>query len=833
MRAISLRLGLAVQSGKSIIGKNIELKKAESVSKRRAMKPELLEVVSKPVAEFAKIQEPPVRAEFLRIRLQRNPLLKRPLDLLMALVVFGASAAPTTCWGAGEHPLILAQDGQTKYQIVIGEEAHYGEELAARELALFLNQMTGAEFPIRRDDQPTGKFEIVLGNTSRKSLADVPAGLKTDNWEGFAIIREGANIFIMGNIPRGTLYGVYDLLDVELGVRFLADEVNHVVKRSTLKLDLQSRTVAPPIERRTIWEPLGGDSMLRNRLNGAGFAVLDTRLGGVKVIGPSTHTFNALVPVEKYFDEHPEYFSEIDGKRRRQYDGIPTQLCCTNPDVAEIALETLRGWLGPEVNENPFNKYIVSVTVNDSPWFCKCAECRAVNQQEGVEEGATIMRFVNTIATQLAKDYPAVAVETMVYGTSIPQTKPVANVIMQMVKTPDMRYSLDDPTCADNREALAEFRRMKEQIGAGGIYNWLHLGTYSSTSYLDPRPNLKYLAHNIRRMNECGMIGFFAQTVQSRGTEMQALRSYLIARSLWRPELEGREIIEEFCRLYYQDAARDVLRYIDLVNNEYAKKDRLLNTPTNTTAIYDDSFLARGDAMLAAAEAKARTPEIKQRVATCRLPIWKIKLDRAFGDTGRLFSFPVEWAFKIDPQDEGLAAQWQKTTSFADWRAMRIDEHWTSQGEQRRGAGWYGIEFEMPQWKDADNKGGPLALWIGAVDGTADIFLDGEKIGEQKLPPTSMWQHGFYIPLRNDLAPGKHTLVIRVFKSNYKAGIWKKIAIVDMSAPISEDLRVAGERFVDVARAAELTILSESYGGHNVQTEKMYYPKVEFFLKYR
>ena len=51
-----------------------------------------------------------------------------------------------------------------------------------------------------------------------------------------------------------------------------------------------------------------------------------------------------------------------------------------------------------------------------------------------------------------------------------------------------------------------------------------------------------------------------------------------------------------------------------------------------------------------------------------------------------------------------------------------------------------------------------------------------------------------------------------------------------MSAHISDDLRTAGERFLKIARAADLAFLSESYGGRYTQTKKMYYPKVEFFL---
>jgi len=723
-------------------------------------------------------------------------------------------------------PLLLAEEGQTKYTIVIGQDPDYGEKLASKELAHFLNQMTGADFSVKHDNTPATEFEIVVGQTNRKRGEQIPEELKTDNWEGFTILREDSKLFILGNIPRGTLYGVYDLLDVELGIRFLTAEVTHVPKRPTLKVDIASRKYGPSIERRTIWEGLGGDAMLRNRLNGSGFAVLNADLGGVKVIGPQTHSFDALVPCKQYFAEHPEYYSEIEGVRRSHYEGILTQLCVTNSAVAEIALDTIREWLGPEIKENPYNKYIVSVTVNDSPWFCQCVECKAVNQQEGVKEGATILRFVNTIATQLAEEYPAVGVETMIYGTSIPKTKPVSNVLMQIVKTPDMRFALDDPTSPENREALSEFTRAKTSVGDGGLYNWLHLGSYSATSYLDPRPNLKFLMHNIREMNEHGITGFFSQTVQSRSTEMQDLRFYLLSRAMWRPQLDPRATMEEFCRLFYRESADDVLRFIDFLHDEYGPRDRSKVTPANPTAVYDAEFISQSDEILAAAEAHAQTPEVRQRVATCRLPIWKLKLDRSFGNVGRVFTFPVEWSFKIDPEQIGLENHWPKSTSLADWSTMRIDNHWTAQGEERRGAGWYGIEFEMPE-----THGVPLALWFGAIDGDADIFLDGVKVGEQKLPATTMWQHGFFIPLNDGLKKGKHLLIVRVFKTNYAAGIWKNdIAIVDMSVPIPDDLRIAGERFLEVARAADLSYLSESYGGRYVQTEKMYYPKIEFFL---
>lgn len=730
-------------------------------------------------------------------------------------------------FGQTHDPLILAEDGQTRYAIIIAAEAVEAEQFAAKELAYFLKEMTGADFPIKRDAEPASDFEIVIGDTARGGRSDLPAELKDGNWENFTLWRRDAKLYILGNIPRATLYGVYDFLDVELGVRFLTHEVNHVPRQPTLKLSMSSRTFSPRIELRAIWEVLGGESIVRNRMNGQAFYIPHEKmLGGVKRIGPKTHTFNHLVPMEKYFDEHPEFFSEIDGVRARptgREHGSLTQLCLTNPDVLLISLNTIRNWIGAAVAENPYNKYLVNVTVNDNPYFCKCGPCVAVNQEEGTVEGGTKMRFVNALGRQLAREYPNVSIETMVYHTSMPKkTRPVSNVIMQMVTLPEFGVPLDDASHEKNRKCLKQIREWKEAVGDGSLYAWTRLGTYGTSSYLDPRPNLHAIATNIRIMTESGMVGYFIQTVQGRDTEMQALRYYMLARALWRPGSDDRELMEEFCRPYYGGGSDGVLRYLDFLHDDYGQLDR-----HQDTRVWDETFAAKADAILSDAEAEADTPETKLRVAVCRLPIWKLMLDRAFGTAGKIHDFPITWSFKTDPDDKGLEEGWEKTTDFSGWASMRTDDYWTNQDEEHRGVAWYGINFKMPGTGNA-----PMALWFGAIDGRSEMFLDGVKVGEEQLPPTATMRHrhGFFVPLEKSPAPGAHTLVVRVVKPNYSAGIWRPVAIIDMSTPIPDELRHAGGRFLETARASKLTHISYSYAGPDVQTKKFYYPKIEFFL---
>ena len=124
---------------------------------------------------------------------------------LILLVLTSANAA-----GAQQHsPLELARDGKTNYQIVIGKDAHYGEQLAAKELALFLNQITGAEYPISQDDKPEQNFEIVLGNTTRKKLQAIPEELITGKDSRFSRRARNSTSWAISPVARCTVSMIF------------------------------------------------------------------------------------------------------------------------------------------------------------------------------------------------------------------------------------------------------------------------------------------------------------------------------------------------------------------------------------------------------------------------------------------------------------------------------------------------------------------------------------------------------------------------------------------------------------------------------------------------
>ena len=62
--------------------------------------------------------------------------------------------------------------------------------------------------------------------------------------------------------------------------------------------------------------------------------------GAVRIIN-FVHSFYKYLPPEKYFDAHPEWYSEINGKRKHEH----AQLCLTNEEMTreliKNVLETL------------------------------------------------------------------------------------------------------------------------------------------------------------------------------------------------------------------------------------------------------------------------------------------------------------------------------------------------------------------------------------------------------------------------------------------------------------------------------------------------------------
>ena len=233
--------------------------------------------------------------------------------------------------------LVLAEDGRSAYRIVVADDASPSTRHGAEELQTFLQQITGAKLPVTSDKRPMEDREIILGNNAHlKSL-----GLKIDfqaldfqalGDEGYVIRTAGKHLVIAGGKQRGNMYGVYGLLEDHLGCRWFAPGVSRIPKHRRLALGRIDDRQVPVLEYREpfTFDCFDGDWCARNRVNSSSGRLTAAHGGKVRFGGGFfVHTFNRLVPPEKFFDQHPEYFSLVKGKRLKDR----SQLCCTNEDV--------------------------------------------------------------------------------------------------------------------------------------------------------------------------------------------------------------------------------------------------------------------------------------------------------------------------------------------------------------------------------------------------------------------------------------------------------------------------------------------------------------------
>ena len=501
-----------------------------------------------------------------------------------------------------EQQVNLVWEGKRNYAIIYGKDATASEKTAAKELQKYLKKMTGAELWLADDaSEPEGEYEILVGKTNREENGGYSVDREDLGTDGFEIKWAGKKLIIAGGEVRGTLYGVYDFLE-QLGCRFFSTDTEVVPSVETLTLDTtQATKEKPAFEYRDLFWTCTFDEVIsaKMRLNGSvisgenGRMISDAYGNGLEYAGDHfVHTFHYLVPPEEYFEEHPEYYSEIDGKRTSEY--LYSQLCLTNPDVLQITIDKVREWL----RANP-NAKIVSVSQDDSyviNSFCTCEECSEVNKEERSNSG-TLIRFVNAVADAIKDEFPDVAVDTLAYQYSIEpprKTKPRDNVIVRVCTGVCSAHAIGQ--CSSSGNISTVIRRWAKI--SDRIYIWDY--TTDFAEYLCPFPNLNSLQGTVQFFAENNVKGVFEQGNYQEGKsgEFGELRAYLLAKLLWDPYTDITVHTREFMEAYYGEAAGSVQSYIDYIHKVIADSGKCFNLVVQAPALFEGLISDEDLAML-------------------------------------------------------------------------------------------------------------------------------------------------------------------------------------------------------------------------------------------
>ena len=500
----------------------------------------------------------------------------------------------------GGEVTVATRGGRPACTIVTAANPTESVKYAAEELRDFLARSTGVTLPVVT--APGADPAIFVGPGAGPESDALGRDLGSD---GFRLVAKPPHVYVCGSGVRGALYGVYAFLERFAGCGFYASWHTVVPKRDRIAVPDGFDVTEKPVF--TMREPFWWDVMqhpefaARIRVNTRSFqkeADTPAKFGGTafKVCKrlPLCHTFEKLMPNAEFFKTHPEYFSFENGKR---IDGR-NQLCLTNPDVLRIVTERVKAEIRKEPDATCFG-----VSQNDWAHYCQCPACKAVDDEEGGPAG-TVIRFVNAVAAEVEKEFPDVIIETLAYWYSRQppkKTRPRRNVAVCLCSHEcDFARPLDRSSDGQSVKFCRELGEWAKICDRLLIWDY----TTDFHYYTSPFPNVKSLQGNIRLFRDNNVRYVFEQGgCQGRHADFAELKTWLIARWLWNPELPEKELLDEFFAGYYGAGAPFVREYFEELHGRNPDKRMGCYTPVTENPALSDEFLWRAKDLWRKAEA--------------------------------------------------------------------------------------------------------------------------------------------------------------------------------------------------------------------------------------
>lgn len=412
------------------------------------------------------------------------------------------------------------------------------DKVAAAIFQEYVEKISGTKLPVLNDSETPLKGDIIIGLAN-----NLPVDfLKSD---GFSITTEDGYIRVLSaKEGNGAIYGVSEILENYLGVRYWAPEACDIPTSKSLSIPNGLNIIEnPAFEYRQTNSFAEQDSMYRNF----------RRLKLPKEVFAANlwvHTFNTLIPASVYGEAHPEYYALINGERR---PGTQSQLCLTNDDVFELMSHKV-----DSIFKSDPSKTLISISQNDGNMTnCSCDKCKAIDDKEEALSGS-IITFLNRLATR----FPEKEFSTLAYTYSVKppkNIKPLPNVNIMLCDIDCMR-ELPLTGTKSGREFVGYMERWNKI--SDNIFVWDYGINFDNC--VSPFPNFHILQDNIQLFHKNNVTKLFEQVNGSKGVDFAELRGYMITKLMWNPYQDSDSLMREFVWGYYGDAAQPIYDYLKL-----------------------------------------------------------------------------------------------------------------------------------------------------------------------------------------------------------------------------------------------------------------------------
>jgi hypothetical protein len=735
-------------------------------------------------------------------------------------------------------------DGRPIIGIVTPDAAMAHHGYLAADTQRILKLMTGQAPPV------VAASAVPAGDPGRRIwIGAVPPGrdyksqLAKVGEEGIVLDIGPKAVVCLGNTPRGVYYAVQELYRI-LGCRWcwpgslgeVIPKVDRLILPATLivhrpSFDLRGSHIVqvydtpPDYKSKHVNTEDWIDWAARNRMNRLKASYATTwdygAIRGGQWTEVAGHSLYTILPPEKWFKTHPEFYPLVNGKRTAVHSsGRAAEICVSNPEVAHAVADYIIEYFDNHPDAKRF-----CVNAEDEPsYWCECDRCKALDTKpvdwskngiECMDLTDRWMHFINRVAELVEKRYPDRIVSTFAYASTreLPvKNFPRRNVMIELTWWDEcFKHPMTDPACEINAKGMERFN------------DWRKLAPVALYRYLDywhsenPQPYYHAEADILRTTwnRGCRHLSDEWDTTFNASALLLNLR----ARLEWDVNTNVDAFIDDFCAHVYGKAGPDMACY-------YRRLERgVYECPTKHVGFTDldrftpallrdchalldaaqksadtDDIAARIDrqryALLFAeleqvTEAAKKDPTLYARQAELQESLWalvqKRKIELAMGYYGklgieykppvkamtgkRLLELPEMWPFRTDPDAVGEKENWFTATPDALWKPISIHRTWKEQGYPGYdGYGWYTIEATIPAVAK-----GRVWLYCEAVDGTFRLWINGQSAGVSDGNPGVIWDKPVAVDITGKYKPGQTNRITMCVHHGYggAGGIWK------------------------------------------------------------
>ncbi|MDO5566653.1 MAG: DUF4838 domain-containing protein, partial [Planctomycetia bacterium] len=277
---------------------------------------------------------------------------------------------------------------------------------------------------------------------------------------------------------------------------------------------------------------------------------------------------------KEYFETHPEYFTMNDKGERIHGPAMHSegQLCLSNPAVAQIMLEKLRGFIKKDRETLPPERWpmIYDISQNDNfGYICKCPTCSEITKREGSESALTLT-CINEVARQIRKEYPEIIIQTFAYVSTetAPKTlRPEPNVLMRwcdLYSRSDCYRPITSSFNAERKKQLDGWKAVGANIA---LWDYWNMGILKGPYFNPPRVEtmVDAIAGDIRYYREAGVKSFFTESethIHANPQNFIDLQIWLGYQLLDDPDQNEEELIQTYMQGHYGPAAKPMIAFL-------------------------------------------------------------------------------------------------------------------------------------------------------------------------------------------------------------------------------------------------------------------------------